>query len=416
MTDLSRAPDRIDATDDPATELLRLGCLNYGDDGPNRWTVGRRMLADDPALGRATIHNAAATSDPDSVGRFLAVDRSAADQVGGPYRWTPFMYLAYSRLDPDVAIDDALATANALLDGGADPNAVYLWHGLPTPFTVLTGVFGGGELGVERQPPHPHSIRLARLLLERGADPNDGQALYNRMFEPTDDHLELLFEFGLGRGDGGPWKRRLDPAVGSPRELVASQLRWAISHGMAARVELLAANGVDLSARDDDGRTPSDVAALHDRPEILDVLLAHGAPPPALSPVDLMVSALLSGDANRVDGIEAEHPGTVAAAGAQRPGLVVWAAASGHGRSIALLVARGFDVNQRARMDVPVEQEWETALHVAVERDNVEMARMLLELGADPHVRDARYDATPLGWAEHFNRPALLELLAPLTA
>ena len=26
-------------------------------------------------------------------------------------------------------------------EGGGDPNAGYLWHGLPTPFTVLTGVF-----------------------------------------------------------------------------------------------------------------------------------------------------------------------------------------------------------------------------------------------------------------------------------
>jgi ankyrin repeat protein len=67
-------------------------------------------------------------------------------------------------------------------------------------------------------------------------------------------------------------------------------------------------------------------------------------------------------------------------------------------------------------MDVPREEEWEAALHVAVERDDVQMAQMLLGLGADPNVRDARYDATPLGWAEHFNRPALIELLAPVTS
>ena len=74
---------------------------------------------------------------------------------------------------------------------------------------MLTGVFGQGELGPVRQPRHPHSLALARLLLEAGANPNDGQALYNRMFEPDNDHLELLFEFGLGAGDGGPWKARM---------------------------------------------------------------------------------------------------------------------------------------------------------------------------------------------------------------
>ena len=99
------------------------------------------------------------------------------------------------------------AAARLLLDAGADPNAGYLWHGLPTPFTALTGAFGEGELGPVRQPRHPHSLALARLLLEAGADPNDGQALYNRMFEPGNDHLELLLEFGLGTGDGGPWRR-----------------------------------------------------------------------------------------------------------------------------------------------------------------------------------------------------------------
>ena len=33
-----------------------------------------------------------------------------------------------------------LGAARTLLQAGADPNAGYLWHGLPTPFTVLTGV------------------------------------------------------------------------------------------------------------------------------------------------------------------------------------------------------------------------------------------------------------------------------------
>jgi hypothetical protein len=252
------------------------------------------------------------------------------------------------------------------------------------------------------------------LLLERGADPNDGQALYNRRFEMDDDHLECLFEFGLGQGSGGPWKQRLGPALDAPAELLAQQLRWAIDDGKVARVELLAAHGADLGVRDDEGRTPTDLAALHDRPQILDVLLRHGAPPPALSPADAMVAALLAGDVSRVNRMEDQHPDTLEAARRRRPGLVVWAAASGHGGSIGLLVRSGFDVNQRARMDAPVEQEWETALHVAVERDDLDLARALLELGADVHARDARYDATPLGWAQHFNRPALIELLAPL--
>jgi hypothetical protein len=43
----------------------------------------------------------------------------------------------------------------------------------------------------------------------------------------------------------------------------------------------------------------------------------------------------------------------------------------------------------------------------------VALARLLLERGADPAVRDARFDATPLDWARHFDRPAMVELLEP---
>ena len=41
--------------------------------------------------------------------------------------------------------------------------------------------------------------------------------------------------------------------------------------------------------------------------------------------------------------------------------------------------------------------------------------RLLLERGADPNIHDARFDATPLGWAHHFDQPALVALLEPVT-
>src|SRR5262249_61268277 len=107
----------------------------------------------------------------------------------------PLFSLAYARHDPATGEAGVPGAARMLLQAGADPNAGYLWHGLPTPFTVLTGVFGEGELGPVRQPRHPHALALARLLLEAGADPNDGHALHNRKFQPGNDHLEPLLEF-----------------------------------------------------------------------------------------------------------------------------------------------------------------------------------------------------------------------------
>ena len=234
-----------------------------------------------------------------------------------------------------------LATAGLLLAAGADPNAGYLWHGLPSPFTVLTGVFGEGELGPLRQPRHPHSLPLGRLLLEAGADANDGQALYNRMFEPGDDHLELLFEFGLGRGDGGPWRARLGDAVDSPAELVRAQLRWAIIHDLGESVRLLAVHGVDLGSPFDDGHTPT-ATALSTATRLCDLLVSAGAPPADLDGPEAFVAAALNGDRAAIDRLA---PEVVEKVRAQRPGLMVWAAANGRTKAVALLDGLGFDVN-----------------------------------------------------------------------
>jgi hypothetical protein len=66
-----------------------------------------------------------------------------------------------------------------------------------------------------------------------------------------------------------------------------------------------------------------------------------------------------------------------------------------------LLAELGFDVNAYGRGDAPVEEAWETALHHSAVDGNVELTRRLLDLGADPNLRDHRFDATPLDWARH---------------
>ena len=46
---------------------------------------------------------------------------------------------------------------------------------------------------------------------------------------------------------------------------------------------------------------------------------------------------------------------------------------------------------------------WEcnhTALHVTAEHGGVDLAQVLLDAGADPSIRDDKYQATALGWAE----------------
>jgi ankyrin repeat protein len=104
-------------------------------------------------------------------------------------------------------------------------------------------------------------------------------------------------------------------------------------------------------------------------------------------------------------------PATVAAARGQRPGLVTWAAAQGAPNSVELLVAAGFDVNALGRSDAPIDQPWESALHVAAQRGDCGLAQRLLDLGADRDLRDGRFDGTALDWARHFGQTDLVELL-----
>lgn len=278
--DFSRDPGAVDETSlSPADQFCALACLRYdASDEPPRWAAARAMLADQPDIVDAHIWAAAAAGDVEAIRRHLLADPRLTGAQGGPYRWTPLLYLVYSRV-PAAHETAAPAAASVLLDAGADPNTGYLWRGLSTPFTALTGAFGEGEQGPGRQPRHPQSMELARVLLQRGADPNDGQALYNRMFTSGKDHLELLFEFGLGTGDGGPWRRRLGEALETPALALRRQLKWAIDHQLTDRVGLLARHHIDLVTPSADGQTPRDRAHEMDFFPVIHQLVLGGSMP-----------------------------------------------------------------------------------------------------------------------------------------
>ena len=54
-----------------------------------------------------------------------------------------------------------------------------------------------------------------------------------------------------------------------------------------------------------------------------------------------------------------------------------------------------------------------TALHVTTEvkEGAIELARMLLDAGADPNIRADKYESTALGWAEFCGQPETADLL-----
>ncbi|CAN5875833.1 hypothetical protein BH10ACT9_BH10ACT9_51360 [soil metagenome] len=278
----------------PADRFCLLASLLYNDfDAPPRWTAARELLDTDPGVVGRHVWAAASAADSEALARHLHDEPARATVRGGPLRWAPLMYLCYSRLPLERGQDEVLAAATVLLDAGADPNAGYLWCGMSTPFTALTGVFGEGEQGPRRQPRHPFAPALAALLLERGAHPVDQQALYNRMFRPDDSHLELLFAHGLAGAGPGPWERRLGEAMESRTQMWHRQIEWAADHGFEERLALLVRHGVDVAgvelvvpsfpvdpnARDDGGATALHHAAWAGDLDLIERLLDAGADP-----------------------------------------------------------------------------------------------------------------------------------------
>ncbi|MFF3443314.1 ankyrin repeat domain-containing protein [Streptosporangium sp. NPDC002721] len=396
----SRSPHLVPESADPVAEFLRLACLPYGNDDPSRRREAARALALDPGLAVASVHTMAATGQAEAMAAALAADPAGARAEGGPYRWEPLLYLAYSRVEGG----DAVETARLLLEHGADPDAGYLWEGLPSPFTALTGAFGGGERG---EPPHPRSTELARLLLEAGADPNDGQTLYNRGLGASgaDDteHLELLFEYGLGRGDGGPWHRRLGPAHATPERMLQDEVLAATMMRRPRRLRLLIEHGAGVDGPGAghplfEGRTPYELAVLGGNVEAAAMLAKAGATG-SLDEVDLFLGACMR--AERLD----VAPGLVARAVERMPHLVNRAAAHGNAEAVRLMASLGFEVGLVRRA---------SPLHEAAWAGDLPMVRTLLELGADPSVRDTEFGATPLGWAEHGGRHEVAAYLASL--
>jgi ankyrin repeat protein len=404
-------------SDDDANRFLRLACITYFDgDHPSRRERARQLFAEKPHLAKANIYTAAAVGDVAAVAGFLAMNADVHAK-GGPFDWEPLLYAAYSRLDSEAEGHSTLEAARLLLEHGADANAGFLWEG-GYLFTTLTGVLGLGEDDVFRgegplwQPPHPHWREFARLLLEAGADPNDNQGLYNRMQYPNDEHLKLLFEYGLGREQGGPWFQRFfqawpgasAAAARSPSDILSYQLRWAVSANHFDRVKLLVENGADVnrtSQYPSGARAPYAEAVYGGHQEIAEYLLARGAKRIAisLSTAEQFSIACCRDDADRIRELVASDPSLLDDA----EGLLTDVAASGCVNSARLLVELGVDVNGKAGCESP--------LQCAARAGQLDTVKLLVELGADVHARDKCWNSPALGFANYKGQQTVVEYL-----
>jgi len=130
-----------------------------------------------------TIHNAAVLGDAESVRRLLALDPMLArqtDPIKGRDPLTHLCFSEYLRQDRSRA-RGFLDAAKALLDAGASANTGFTTNGEFE--SVLYGAAGMA-----------HDAALTRLLLERGADPNDGEVTYHTPETHDNAALQALIE------------------------------------------------------------------------------------------------------------------------------------------------------------------------------------------------------------------------------
>ena len=216
--------------------------------------------------------------------------------------------------------------------------------------------------------------------------------------------LNIWAAIALDRGDDVCALIGRDPSLLSARASGNGHHRTLLHHAAAvkraAMVRLLIDLGARVDATDDTGATALTVAAVEKADaQILTMLEEAGVR------FDLLALWAL----RRYDVAErtlAEDPARIGADGHDTIALHLLVAKH-DAEGVRWLIEHGVDLNAKRVL-------WDcnsTALHVSTERGAIELTRMLLDAGADPGIKDDKYEATVLGWAEYLGQREIAELL-----
>ena len=341
-----------------------------------------------PDVRRDSPACALVLADPHATARLSAANVNTAV---APTGWPPLLTLRSSRYrtgDAPVAAS-RLDVAAKLLQLGADPNAGTREAETVRGYrTVL-----GAAVGRARSAP------LVRMLLESGADAADGPTLYEgcAMWEalrlrdqdsleallaadPPQWHLCHALPESLHYGDA-VLTRRLLEAGGDPNWTMGA---WGfggtclheavVLDARRSVVEALLDHGAQVASRDRYGRTPLALAVCLNRDSLARSLRERGAQEGDVREVDRWVGACFAHDRERAERMLAS--GAVSL----RPADHLWVCRAARGadtQAVALLLSGGAD-------PCAVDDDGQTALHLAASAADVEACRSLLAGGADP--------------------------------
>jgi len=364
----------------------------------------QEILSAHPEVASASVHAAAVLGDDAAVERFIALDKNNAIAVAPPYGTNALVYLCmskYLRLEESRS-PQFLRAAKALLDAGADANSGFWTTGTYPEFE--TALYGAAGIA--------HHPEMTRLLLEYGADPNDGEAVYHSPETYENGAMQLLVETGKLSADSlvlmlirkHDWhdyegqKYLLEHGADPNRKWNHG---WRPMHHALARdnrietIELLLDHGADPTLKDD-GESAIVIAGHRGRRDVLELFERRGIPM-LLSNADELIAACAKNDSTAVRALAREELTGVDEIMTISGQLIVEFAGNGNTDGVRQLLDIGIGVNsQFARGD----GYWDlapnaTALHNAAWRLRHDTVRLLVERGANVNAKDGK-GRTPL--------------------
>ncbi len=374
-----------------------------------------RMLEEEPDLPGGDPYLACAVGNAAALRDMTQRDAGWVDRPGGPLGLPPLVAVTHSGLNRLPGFRDRLhACARLLLDAGADPDQAIgsRWPPAsvehPSEKDRLSSLYGAA--GQHRDPV------LTKLLLDAGANPNDGESLYHSLENPA--CTKLLLEAGARVAGSNALYRALDldsveilrlllasgadanePAGSEPTAEYSRALLWAIRRGRsAAHIEALLSAGADPAARTRDGTSAHALALRFGLPEVARLL--GGTDLDTLSAQECFVAACAAGDEAAARSLASRHPGLPQALSPAELCLLPELAALGRREAVELMVRLGWPIATRGG-------DWDaSALNHAVFRGDADLARFLLEQGASWEERHGFGDNAcgTLSWAS-LNEP-----------